>query len=80
MGNEFGAVEALWSQFEGVMAPQQGKGHANDGEKDGDEDEDGSDVGSEEHDREDDERETQERREKRDGGKQATSGRKGGGG
>lgn len=26
VGNEFGAVEALWSQFEGVMAKEGGEG------------------------------------------------------
>lgn len=26
VGNEFGAVEALWSQFEGVMAQEPGDG------------------------------------------------------
>lgn len=47
MGNEFGAVEALWSQFEGVMA-KDGKADGGDaaegkdghgGEEDGEEEE-----------------------------------------
>ncbi|KAL8868189.1 MAG: hypothetical protein Q9174_005152 [Haloplaca sp. 1 TL-2023] len=38
VGNEFGAVEALWSQFENVMAEQPGEGEdqktaANEGEE-----------------------------------------------
>lgn len=59
MGNEFGAVEALWSQFEGVMAKdgeadakerKEGDGEEEDGEeedgeeKDGDEGEEGDTV------------------------------------
>ena len=37
MGNEFGAVEALWSQFEGVMA-QEPEGDGKEGaEKEGEE-------------------------------------------
>lgn len=42
VGNEFGAVEALWSQFEGVMAQEpEGEGKEGDekGESEGDEDE-----------------------------------------
>ena len=34
VGNEFGAVEALWSQFEGVMA-QDAEGESKEGETDG---------------------------------------------
>lgn len=34
VGNEFGAVEALWSQFEGVMA-QEAEGEGKEGETDG---------------------------------------------
>ena len=34
VGNEFGAVEALWSQFEGVMA-QEAEGENKEGETDG---------------------------------------------
>ena len=35
MGNEFGAVEALWSQFEGVMAqePEEAEGDEKKGEE-----------------------------------------------
>ncbi|KAL9005816.1 MAG: hypothetical protein Q9188_001434 [Gyalolechia gomerana] len=33
VGNEFGAVEALWSQFENVMA--KGSGHGEEGEAEG---------------------------------------------
>ena len=40
MGNEFGAVEALWSQFEGVMAQEEGK--------EGEREEDGAENGEEE--------------------------------
>ena len=36
VGNEFGTVEALWSQFEGVMAQEPGDGK--DGEEKGHED------------------------------------------
>lgn len=36
MGNEFGAVEALWSQFEGVMA-KDGKEEAGEEEGEGEE-------------------------------------------
>ncbi len=44
VGNEFGAVEALWSQFEGVMAPEPGE----EGEKEGSgEEEEGSEVAGE---------------------------------
>ena len=32
MGNEFGAVEALWSQFEGVMGVKTGGGEEREGE------------------------------------------------
>lgn len=42
VGNEFGAVEALWSQFEGVMAqePERGGKEGDEkGESEGDEDE-----------------------------------------
>jgi DASH complex subunit DAD1 len=49
VGNEFGAVEALWSQFEGVMAqePEEGDGkeHA---EKEGEEDAEGEEAGEQE--------------------------------
>ncbi|KAK0512354.1 hypothetical protein JMJ35_005482 [Cladonia borealis] len=40
VGNEFGAVEALWSQFEGVMAqePEEAEGD----EKKGEEEDDGA--------------------------------------
>ena len=34
VGNEFGAVEALWSQFEGVMAQEPGE-EGKEGEGDG---------------------------------------------
>ncbi|KAL8964220.1 MAG: hypothetical protein Q9183_004606 [Haloplaca sp. 2 TL-2023] len=42
VGNEFGAVEALWSQFENVMAEPSGEGEdqkteANEGEEQGEE-------------------------------------------
>ena len=40
VGNEFGAVEALWSQFEGVMAQEETKedaGAEGDGDGEGDE-------------------------------------------
>lgn len=33
VGNEFGAVEALWSQFEHVMARDEGVGKEGDGEE-----------------------------------------------
>ena len=32
MGNEFGAVEALWSQFENVMAKDEGEGNQKNGD------------------------------------------------
>lgn len=35
VGNEFGSVEALWSQFEGVMSAKGGDGEEEDGEKEG---------------------------------------------
>ncbi len=38
MGNEFGAVEALWSQFEGVMA-KDGEADAKDGKEEAGEEE-----------------------------------------
>ena len=48
MGNEFGAVEALWSQFEGVMAQEPGEGDAKEGmEKEAEEGE-GEEEGEEE--------------------------------
>ncbi|KAL8841177.1 MAG: hypothetical protein Q9170_001031 [Blastenia crenularia] len=34
VGNEFGAVEALWSQFENVMAKEPGQGENGDAEGD----------------------------------------------
>ena len=34
VGNEFGAVEALWSQFEGVMAQEPGE-ESKEGESEG---------------------------------------------
>ncbi|KAL6719430.1 Dolichyl-diphosphooligosaccharide-protein glycosyltransferase subunit dad1 [Lecanora helva] len=40
VGNEFGAVEALWSQFEGVMAQDEEGGKEGEG-KEGVEDEEG---------------------------------------
>lgn len=45
MGNEFGSVEALWSQFENVMAKEEGR-EGGDGE--GEEEEGGGDGGEEE--------------------------------
>ena len=42
VGNEFGAVEALWSQFEGVMAQPQEEEGRKEGEG-GEEDEEGDD-------------------------------------
>lgn len=33
VGNEFGSVEALWSQFEGVMSAKGGDGEEEDGKK-----------------------------------------------
>lgn len=51
MGNEFGAVEALWSQFEGAMAKEGGKEGEGDegGKEEADEDEDeGEGEGEEE--------------------------------
>jgi len=38
VGNEFGAVEALWSQFEGVMA-KDGEADAKDGKEEAGEEE-----------------------------------------
>ncbi|KAG7006425.1 GTP-binding protein rhoC [Physcia stellaris] len=52
VGNEFGAVEALWSQFENVMAKDEGEGNQKSGEGvEGEEDEgegDGQDEEQEE--------------------------------
>lgn len=50
MGNEFGAVEALWSQFEGVMAKdgeadaKEGKEEVGEEEEEGEEGEEGDTV------------------------------------
>ncbi len=44
VGNEFGAVEALWSQFEGVMA-QEEEGEGEEGQTEGSAEE-GEDVES----------------------------------
>ena len=52
VGNEFGAVEALWSQFEGVMAQEPGQ-EGMEGESEGsvqEEDETGSAGGVEKED------------------------------
>ncbi|MCJ1275877.1 hypothetical protein MMC21_003682 [Puttea exsequens] len=43
VGNEFGAVEALWSQFESVMAQEAGDGNAKEGQEKEDEDGDNED-------------------------------------
>lgn len=40
MGNEFGSVEALWSQFENVMAKEEGR---EEGDGQGEEEEGGGD-------------------------------------
>ena len=44
VGNEFGAVEALWSQFENVMAKEEGDG-AGEENGEGDEEDDGGEDG-----------------------------------
>ena len=41
VGNEFGAVEALWSQFEGVMAQEPEEPDSREGDEKIDEEEDG---------------------------------------
>ncbi|KAL8718169.1 MAG: hypothetical protein Q9225_004664 [Loekoesia sp. 1 TL-2023] len=53
VGNEFGAVEALWSQFENVMAKEPGQGEEGGAERNGgaeeeedDEHQDGSGDGN----------------------------------
>lgn len=49
MGNEFGAVEALWSQFEGVMAQEPEEGDGTEGaEKEGEEEEEDARRGQKE--------------------------------
>lgn len=49
VGNEFGAVEALWSQFEGVMGQESEEGEGKEGtEKAGSEVVDGEEEGREE--------------------------------
>ncbi|MCJ1451604.1 hypothetical protein MMC28_001944 [Mycoblastus sanguinarius] len=49
VGNEFGAVEALWSQFEGVMAQEPEEGEDKEGtEKEGSEEEEGEEGAEEE--------------------------------
>lgn len=46
MGNEFGSVEALWSQFEGVMAREGGGEEEGGGkEEDGEAEEEGEGGG-----------------------------------
>ena len=46
VGNEFGAVEALWSQFEGVMAQEpRGEGKEGEGEGSGEEEAEGGGAG-----------------------------------
>ncbi|KAF6236106.1 hypothetical protein HO173_005734 [Letharia columbiana] len=45
VGNEFGAVEALWSQFEGVMAQEPG-GEGKEGETEGSGEEEEEEVES----------------------------------
>jgi DASH complex subunit DAD1 len=35
VGNEFSSVEALWSQFENVMAQREGEGEEGEGDGDG---------------------------------------------
>ena len=47
MGNEFGAVEALWSQFEGVMAVDPGEGEGGKEEGGEGEGQDGEEGGGE---------------------------------
>lgn len=44
MGNEFGAVEALWSQFEGVMASKEDGNQEGSEEKNGEDEEGGDDT------------------------------------
>ena len=46
VGNEFGAVEALWSQFEGVMAQEPGE-EGKEGKGDGSGEEEKEDEGIE---------------------------------
>ncbi|KAL2053486.1 hypothetical protein ABVK25_006138 [Lepraria finkii] len=49
VGNEFGAVEALWSQFEGVMAQEPEEGDGTEGaEKEGEEEEEDARRGQKE--------------------------------
>lgn len=45
VGNEFGAVEALWSQFEGVMASKEDGNQEESQERGDDEDGDGEGEG-----------------------------------
>ena len=48
MGNEFGAVEALWSQFEGVMAKDTENGQQDEKENGGGGEDAGEDDDAEE--------------------------------
>lgn len=72
VGNEFGSVEALWSQFEGVMSAKGGDGEEeDDGEKEGEGGEGGGGEGKAIDDNEDKKGKTEGEGEEQDGSKVA---------
>lgn len=72
VGNEFGSVEALWSQFEGVMSAKGGDGEEeDDGEKEGEGGEGAGGEGKAIDDNEDKKGKTEGEGEEQDGSKVA---------